>query len=278
MVPRENDLRRSARGDTVDEVDQLHLPRLADLIAGLLRNKIVEGELPDGACLPKQDELLREFRVSRPSLREALRILESEGLLVVKRGNIGGAVVRAPSASSAAYTFGLVLQSRHARIADLAEAIRYIEPIAAALCARRKDRRSAVIPRLKAAQAAGERALGDGVLFTQAARQFHGAFVGACGNVTLIAMLETLETMWSLQEQQWEQQTERSGSYPSPKAQIEVLAAHAALLRAIAAGDDEHATHLAKTHLKKTQMYTLRAAGVEVVQAASPPGGAKPVF
>jgi DNA-binding FadR family transcriptional regulator len=254
----------------VDEQEQLQQPRLADVIAGVLRTRIVEGQLADGSRLPKQDDLLREFRVSRPSLREALRILEAEGLLVVKRGNVGGSVVRAPAASSAAYTFGLVLQSQHALVGDLAEAIRNVEPVAAALCARREDRQTAVIPRLSAAQQATEEAVGDGVHFTRASRQFHEAFVQACGNTTLIVMLGTLEAMWSQQERQWAQRAQTKGSYPSAEAQGEVIAAHRALLRAIEAGRDEHAARLVQTHLRESQRYTLAEAEDSVVQATPP--------
>src|SRR6185437_7074718 len=56
-------------------------PRVAQMVADVLRTRIVDGELPDGSLLPKQDDLIDEFQVSRPSFREALRILESEGLI-----------------------------------------------------------------------------------------------------------------------------------------------------------------------------------------------------
>src|SRR4051795_10151578 len=145
---------------------QLRQPRLADMVASVLRDRIVNGELGNGDLLPKQDELLEEFRISRPSLREALRILESEGLLTVRRGNVGGSVVEAPNAESSAYMFGLVLQSRRGTGADLADAIRHIEPITASLCAERADREKAVIPQLQANIDACEGVLGDGPRFT----------------------------------------------------------------------------------------------------------------
>ena len=68
--------------------------RLAEQVADELRRRILGGELADGSVLPKEDELLLEFPVSKPSLREAMRILEAEGLLRVRRGKLGGAVVR----------------------------------------------------------------------------------------------------------------------------------------------------------------------------------------
>ena len=68
----------------------VRLPRLAEMVAAGLRDKILSGELDDGDLLPRQEDLLAEFGVSPPSIREALRILETEGLITVKRGNVGG--------------------------------------------------------------------------------------------------------------------------------------------------------------------------------------------
>src|SRR6185503_2235845 len=65
---------------------QFTQPSVAELVADAIRTQIVAGTLPDGSMLPKQDQLISEFQVSRPSFREALRILESEGLISVRRG------------------------------------------------------------------------------------------------------------------------------------------------------------------------------------------------
>ena len=165
---------------------------MAEVVAGILRERIIDGELTDGDLLPKQDELLEEFRISRPSMREALRILENEGLLTVRRGNQGGSVIEVPTADTSAYTFGLVLQSRRGTIADLAEAIRHIEPIAAALCAKREDREEAVLPVLRASLDETADAIGDGERFTALARAFHERLVGCCGNETMILTVGAL--------------------------------------------------------------------------------------
>jgi DNA-binding FadR family transcriptional regulator len=73
--------------------------------------------------------------------------------------------------------------------------------------------------------------------------------------------------MWSEQEKQWARWAESRGSYPAAKAQKEVLAAHQALLRSIELGDEEHAARLARSHLDKSQRYTLAEAHGAVVQA-----------
>lgn len=73
--------------------DDLPARRAADLIAGQIRRRIIRGELAVGETLPTENELLTQFGVSRPTLREAIRVLESESLVEVKRGSRGGARV-----------------------------------------------------------------------------------------------------------------------------------------------------------------------------------------
>jgi GntR family transcriptional regulator, transcriptional repressor for pyruvate dehydrogenase complex len=248
---------------------QLRQPRLADMVASVLRDRIVNGELGNGDLLPKQDELLEEFRISRPSLREALRILESEGLLTVRRGNVGGSVVEAPNAESSAYMFGLVLQSRRGSVSDLADAIRQIEPITASLCAERADRAKAVAPQLQANINDCEGALGDGPRFTVLSRRFHEELVAACGNQTLILMVGALESLWSEQERQWAQRAQSTGHYPIEKYQRDVIAAHKALLSAVVAGQAEKAARIAGKHLKESQHYALEEGSHQVVRATS---------
>jgi GntR family transcriptional repressor for pyruvate dehydrogenase complex len=252
---------------------QLRQPRLADMVASVLRERIVDGQLGDGDLLPKQDELLEEFRISRPSLREALRILESEGLLTVRRGNVGGSVIEAPNAETSAYMFGLVLQSRRGTAGDLAEAIQHIEPIAASLCAAREDRESTVLPQLRANIAESEAAIGDGPQFTLLGRQFHEELVAACGNQTMILTVGALESLWSEQERQWAQRADSQGQYPEEKYRREVLSAHKSLLTAIAAGQVERVTKLARRHLQESQHYSLAEGGSRVVRATSPRSG-----
>src|SRR4029078_7874807 len=76
-----------------------------------------------------------EFGVSRPSLREALRVLETEGLVRIRRGNVGGAVVRRPGTDSAGYHLSLTLRAHQVTHEDLATARLAVEPICAALAA-----------------------------------------------------------------------------------------------------------------------------------------------
>jgi DNA-binding FadR family transcriptional regulator len=110
-------------------------PKTAELVAGTLRRMVVDGKLKDGDFLPNEAELMAHFGVSRPTLREAVRVLESERLVEVRRGSRTGARVRVPGPEVVARPAGLLLELSGATIADLLTAKSGIEPMAARLLA-----------------------------------------------------------------------------------------------------------------------------------------------
>jgi DNA-binding FadR family transcriptional regulator len=110
-------------------------PKTAELVAGTLRRMVVDGQLKDGDFLPNEAELMAHFGVSRPTLREAVRVLESERLVEVRRGSRTGARVRVPGPEIVARPAGLLLELSGATIADLLTARSGIEPMAARLLA-----------------------------------------------------------------------------------------------------------------------------------------------
>jgi DNA-binding FadR family transcriptional regulator len=110
-------------------------PKTAELVAGTLRRMVVDGQLKDGDFLPNEAELMTHFGVSRPTLREAVRVLESERLVEVRRGSRTGARVRVPGPEIVARPAGLLLELSGATIADLMTARAGIEPMAARLLA-----------------------------------------------------------------------------------------------------------------------------------------------
>ena len=63
-------------------------PRVAELVASKLRDDILSGRLKEGDVLPSQETLLAEFGVSPPALREAIHLLETDGLISVRRGKV----------------------------------------------------------------------------------------------------------------------------------------------------------------------------------------------
>ncbi|WP_099021554.1 FadR/GntR family transcriptional regulator [Mycolicibacterium palauense] len=112
-------------------------PRRASTVATEIRARIANGELREGDRLPPQPELAAEFGISRPTLREALRILEMEFLLDLRTGDRGGASIVAPSTRVAAQLSGIVLESRQTTLADFYRALRSIEPATMGLVASR---------------------------------------------------------------------------------------------------------------------------------------------
>jgi GntR family transcriptional regulator, transcriptional repressor for pyruvate dehydrogenase complex len=88
-------------------------------IADDLRASIARGELRPGDSLPIESDLMVELAVSRFTLREALRLLEADGLIVIRRGVGGGPRVVVPSIAPVARAFGVQLQLRDVPLADV---------------------------------------------------------------------------------------------------------------------------------------------------------------
>jgi GntR family transcriptional regulator, transcriptional repressor for pyruvate dehydrogenase complex len=160
-------------------------------IADELRSQIVSGELSDGELLGHEPDLVQRFGVSRPSLREALRILEAEGLITVVRGVRGGIVVHEPDERMTARTAALVLQARNVSLEDVYEARSLLEPIAARAIAERRGRRTAV-NELRELIADEEEAIEDPEMFGIANASFHQRLVSLGGNQTLSIVAEML--------------------------------------------------------------------------------------
>jgi DNA-binding FadR family transcriptional regulator len=161
------------------------------LIADELRALIVSGELSEGDSLGHEPDLVERFGVSRPSLREALRILEAEGLITVVRGVRGGVVVHEPDERMTARTAALLLQARNVPLADVFEARSLLEPIAAKAIATMRGRRAA-IEHLRSLIHEEEAAIGDPERFGIANAAFHQQLVSLAGNQTLSIVAEML--------------------------------------------------------------------------------------
>jgi DNA-binding FadR family transcriptional regulator len=222
--------------------------RLAEMVADQLRERIVSGQLGDGDVLPGLDRLVQEFGVSPPSLREALRILENEGLITVRRGHLGGAVVHRPHPEAAAYLFGLVLQAGAVPVADLVTALGHLEPLCARLCATRPNRGRTVVPLLRKLHRASEAVIDDAVAFERACQRFHDGLVEGCGNASIAHLVSALEWLWRHQDEGWAHRVAVLHEYPDLTLRREGLRALAQLLAAIVTGRADEAERLARAH------------------------------
>lgn len=242
-------------------------PRIAESIAADLRQRILKSDL-SGTPLPRQDDLILQYGVSGPSLREALRILEAEGLITVRRGKFGGAYVHKPSWSSAAYALALSMQGQSVTIADLAESLLVLEPMCAAATAGRADRAGTVLPALRQSLVESEPLIGTGARYSAAARAFHDALVQGLENETLRLLVRSLVAIWTIQEQTWAE-TNGAAHFPAEADQRESYRTHVALYELLEAGDAHGASELCRSHLMAMQALVLSRFGDEVVDSAS---------
>lgn len=161
-------------------------PKTAELIAEQLRRQIVKGDLKPGRTLPPELQLMEQFGVSRPTLREAFRVLEAEGLISVRRGSRGGAQVLSPDVSNAARHIGLLLQMQGTTIDDVYAARMVSEPACAGMLAKVRTRQdledlTRVIEELETAVGS----LPDPARWSHLTFRFHELIVQRCGNKTL---------------------------------------------------------------------------------------------
>jgi GntR family transcriptional regulator, transcriptional repressor for pyruvate dehydrogenase complex len=109
--------------------------KASQIVADALRSEIGSGLIGDGDLLPSEPDLIARFGVSRPTLREAIRILETEGLLTTNRGGSKGHKIHHPTALQAARQASLVLQLRGATITDIFVLASILVPPAARMVA-----------------------------------------------------------------------------------------------------------------------------------------------
>lgn len=171
----------------------MRVPKTAELVATHLRRQIVRGEINPGDALPPESGLMEQFGISRPTLREAFRVLESESLITVRRGAHGGARVSAPDSDVAARYAGLILEYRGATHGDIHRAAALIEPPCARQLAIRHT--SEDITRLRDAVAAEKATLDDPLGLVDAQDAFHALLIELTGNQTLILLCSMLRNI-----------------------------------------------------------------------------------
>ncbi|MGE2692004.1 FadR/GntR family transcriptional regulator [Mycolicibacterium pulveris] len=248
-------------------VQRIRQPRVAEIVASRLRDDILSGRIKEGDVLPSQDSLLAEFGVSPPALREAIHLLETDGLISVRRGNVGGAVVHLPSAERTAHMISMVLQTRSATPADVSGALLHLEPICAGMCAARADRDTEVVPHLEAAIRTQTEEFDNPARYVPNARRFHEEIVSRCGNEPMILVIGSLELIWSAHESSvWSD--EASPADPmNRKTMRAALRDHQRLLEAISDGNEARAVRLAQGHLAAARRNTLAAGTDKTIDA-----------
>lgn len=230
----------------------IRVPKAGEMVAADLRRRIVLGELKDDDQLPSENALMEQFGVSRPTLREAFRILESEGAITVRRGVRGGARVKVPDIDVAARHVGLLLQHRGALLADVYDVRTILEPAAARRLALRRtsadlNRMQEVLDRHRAAVEEPEAAI-------SADEEFHRLIIELCGNETL----QVLTGMVMNIIREGDRSYAESHDWQSEKELARIaVRTHAKLLELIRKRKADEAEALWKTHLAESAKIVL---------------------
>ena len=130
--------RPSDRAPDRMDLEPVKSTRIYEEIVRQVKQLIAEGRLKSGDRLPPERDLAEKFMVSRTSVREALRALQSRGLIDIRAGE--GAFVRDVSVEPLIEPLALVILPHREAVGELFEARRLLEPAIAALAARRATR------------------------------------------------------------------------------------------------------------------------------------------
>jgi GntR family transcriptional regulator, transcriptional repressor for pyruvate dehydrogenase complex len=210
----------------------------SQLIALDLLARIADSKIEPGQTFATEAELLEQFDVSRPTLRESIRILESQGVLGQRPGPGGGLVVRRPTLDMLARSLSIYLRFNGVPFSAVLRAREVIEPALAAQAARNGsdgdfDAMMQSIGRMKSGSATQED-------FVAENRVFHGIVARASGD-------SVLETFWgtiSLLAH-----GEHHGVRYTPGNRQHVIAAHEQILAACRSRDPAAAAAAMADHV-----------------------------
>jgi len=227
--------------------------RIYEEIVRQIRLLIADGHLRSGDRLPPERDLAERFRVSRTSVREAMRALESRGLIGIRPGE--GAFVREVSVEELIEPLALVMASQREAIGELFEARRVLEPSIAALAASRATPAEIQEMERMLEEQAREVAAGKTGLTQDAA--FHAAIGAASHNRAITRIVHAIMDLLT---------QSREESLNTPGRPTRSHEDHRRVLTAIEGRDAEDARRAMLEHL---------AAVESLVLGADPDGGTR---
>lgn len=243
------------RGDREMSIAPIKSTRIYQEIVRQVKAMIAEGRLKSGDQLPPERDLADKFVVSRTSVREALRALESLGLVEIRPGE--GTFVREVSIETLIEPLALLMVSQREAIGELFEARRLLEPTIAALAAMRATPEEIHEMERILEQQAKEIATGKTGLAEDAA--FHGAIGAAAHNRAITRIAHAVMDLLT---------QSREESLNTPGRPNRSHEDHRRIVAAIAARDEAGARHAMLDHLEAVETLVL---GVEAKE-----GGLRP--
>ncbi len=214
-------------------------PRAFHSIAEQIRDDILRGRRRPGDRLPPEQVLAEQFNISRAGVREALRVLEFQGLVQVRHGYAGGVFVADEGLTPVLGALQTSLQLGQLQVSELYQTRVLFEPTIARLAAERSE--EAFVKQLddnakraKAMIAAGADAFAINL-------EFHTILAQAAGNrVWALVMRALLKLLESLDR-----------DYPTNRGvSRKAVGDHAKLVEAVGARDATRAEQLMVKHLR----------------------------
>jgi GntR family transcriptional repressor for pyruvate dehydrogenase complex len=224
---------------TALKLSTITVQKTSDVLAGELRRQILTGMIAPGTPLPAERELVSQTGLSRGSVREALRVLETEHLVSIRPGRHGGPVARRPGDESLAKYISLFVHGRGISLLALMQTRLALEPALAALAAsNRTDEELQSLIRLTDDV---ERAFPDTPLFLSENVKWHCAVAAASHNELLRAFMVAISSMVY--------KATAIENFASDDVRKVVVAAHRRIVDAIVAQDAEAAHRRMARHL-----------------------------
>jgi len=220
-------------------VSRITAPKASDVLADELRARIRSGQWPEGVALPAERDLSAQTGLSRTTVREALRMLELDGLIGIRPGRGGGARVRRPAGSELSRHIELFIWGRNISAEHLHDVRTALEALGAESAARMRT--DADLADLVAKTAAVESAVDDVPVYLAANLAWHMAVVRASHNELLVSFMEVLA-------QAIHEATELE-AFNSPEVRAQTLKIHRSILEAIVARDPDAARRRMTRHV-----------------------------
>jgi GntR family transcriptional regulator, transcriptional repressor for pyruvate dehydrogenase complex len=164
--------------------------RVSDQIKDALKQSILSGEFKSGDKLPREDEVAAMFKVSKVSVREALRDLEGEGLIQKRRGTFGGNFVAQPGSNELDLLVSNYCQFGTITADELLDFAQMLEPALVSAAARRRTQED--LEKMRANIKESEQCFRDGKVGTRLILDFHRLLVESCHNRFCSVVHETL--------------------------------------------------------------------------------------
>ena len=222
--------------DSQQMVRQVKRRRLYEDIVQQFHALIHQGALKPGDRLPAERELSEQFQVSRSSVREALRALELQGLVVSKRGS--GTFISAENLDAALALVAANLNGKTAALPDVFEMRHLMEPLIAALAARRATPED--VARLQEILTEQQWQIDSGETGVAADTDFHFTLAAATHNSALVKVVSAIEDIL---------QVSRDRSLQEPGRPQRSLASHCHILAMVERGDAAGARQAMNHHL-----------------------------